>query len=91
MKGFRFYAESRETVAQLKARAERGERVPCFALHIEDPRWRYSPGGAGCAIEGVPGSVGFTSCSLDWLRTKCKRIPEGLARELHPELFTYLA
>lgn len=93
MKGVRFYAESRETVARLKERAANGEKVACFALDIEDVNgrsWRYNPGGAGLAIDGVFSSVCYTSCSLDWLRTKCKRIPESLARKLHPELISYL-
>ena len=37
MKGFRFYAESRDTVARLKERAAQGETVDCVALLIGLP------------------------------------------------------
>lgn len=90
MKGFRFYAESRDTVARLKERAENGEHVDCLALDISDDRWRYNPGAVSTAILNSPSSVGYNSVSLEYLAKKCKRIPESLARSLHPELFAYL-
>ena len=34
--------------------------------------------------------VASTSCSDGYLRLKCKRISESQAREIHPNLFTYL-
>jgi len=93
MKGFRFYAESRLTVAKLTARANAGERVECLALDISESdgrAWRYNPGAVSVALTGDPGSLGYGVVSLEYLAKRCKRIPEPLARRLHPELFVYL-
>jgi hypothetical protein len=92
MKGFRFYAESRDTVARLKERAAQGETVDCVALLIDDcdnggRNWRYNPQGFSTAIQDNPHSYSLNGCSVEWLATECKRIPETLARKLAPQLF----
>lgn len=92
MNGFRFYAESRDTVAQLRARAEQGETLDCVALLIGDcdnggRNWRYNPQGFSVAIQGNAFSYSLNGCSVEWLATECKRIPESLARDLAPQLF----
>jgi hypothetical protein len=35
-------------------------------------------------------AVCTTSCSPDYLRLNCRRIPEMMARKIHPALFTVL-
>lgn len=42
------------------------------------------------AIDGNHYSYCYGSASLDYIRQRCTRIPESLARQLSPELFTYL-
>jgi hypothetical protein len=43
------------------------------------------------AVYGHPDSAcAGTSASRDYLRTKCKRVSESKAREVHPNLFRYL-
>ena len=83
------------TAKRLKQKAAENPafRHECFALHTEEiagRSWRYNPGGAGLVLDGVPSSIAYTGCSLDWLAKRCVRIPESLARQLHPELFAYL-
>lgn len=43
------------------------------------------------AVYFTPNSdVCCSSCSIGYLRSNCKRIPEQLARKIHPKLFQYL-
>ena len=76
-----------------KAAADPSFRHECLGLHIENiggRSWRHNPGAACLTIEGVLNSVGYSGVSLDYLAKRCVRIPEALARQLHPELLAYL-
>jgi len=46
------------------------------------------------AVVSVRGTSNSPVCggsvSRDYLRSRCVRVPETLARQLHPELFAYL-
>jgi len=80
------------TVATLRRMAEEGQRVEVFALHREDG-WRRNPGGAALVFDvelGNWGAIEYTGCSLEWLRRRTVRIPEALARKLHPEIVAYM-
>jgi hypothetical protein len=82
------------TVARLRARADASERVECLAVNAAGGPRRGCPAleydAAALAIDGVPSSVCGCGVSADYLRARCTRIPEALARRLHPELFAYL-
>jgi hypothetical protein len=84
MKGIRFYQENgkRSVVAVLVPQSE-----------IE--REFFVSTGMHEALGGVfdrdNSPVATTSVSVDYLREKCKRISEKMAREIHPELFKHPA
>lgn len=91
------------TVAALRARAQSGEfegfftnRAPCVtAVELQSngrPAWNNDGtfGVVAAAIDGNHHSYGYCSASHDYLRKRCTRIPEDLARILSPELFRYL-
>jgi hypothetical protein len=43
------------------------------------------------AVYYTPNSpVATTGVSWEYIREKCKRIPESMAKEIHPELWNYL-
>lgn len=44
-----------------------------------------------CSVfEHADSVVTYSSASLDYIRERCKRIPEELARQIHPTLFRVL-
>lgn len=83
------------TRATLATYAERGLYVECLAVDLEG----FSDGTpcgrkfecAGALQAGNDQAVCGSSCSHDYLRDRCVRISEELARKLHPALFRYLA
>ena len=90
MKGYRFYEEfenkhkgiSAGTVVAVELETRRYYRDLCIPHHDI---------GAVAAVFDHPNSgCTFTAVSFDYLRTKCKRISEARAREIHPHLFDYL-
>lgn len=91
------------TVAALRERAESGEfkgyltnRAPCVtAVELQSnghPMWNNDGtfGVVAAAIDGNHHSYCYSSASPDYIRERCTRIPEDLARILSPELFAYL-
>lgn len=98
MKGFRFYAEmldhrrsksaskkhSAFTRATLAKGAANSLYCNCLALTPDLE-------GATVAVEmrNSPHIV-WGGASRDYLRTRCVRVSEALARRLHPALFNYL-
>lgn len=83
----------------VKALAERaGERGLCdvLALPLDEsglPLWHNRADFLDLittAIEGDDSSYGYASGTMEFIRTRCTRVPESLARELAPRLFRYL-
>jgi hypothetical protein len=67
--------------------------VECLAVDIESFVGRSGElmhECAGALQEGNDQAVCGSSCSRDYLRYRCVRISEGLARKLHPALLRYL-
>lgn len=100
MNGFRFYADLtgtnpalplRTPVRQLRLLGEAGQHVNCVALLIGDEHRNHD--GTQEALAGTfshPNSdVSLGSVRHDYLR-RCRRIPESIARKLHPRLFARL-
>lgn len=93
MKGIRFYADlvgmlpSRTTVKQLRERAKRGEHINCVALLLGDEHkcHDFSQEALVATFEHADSDTSFGAVSRDYLR-QCRRIPESLARALHPRL-----
>lgn len=88
------------TVARLKAKARattaKPYRCDLVAVPLDDygrPGWQgatQNMDAIATAIEGNPLSYCYGGVSREWLAKRCTRIPEDLARQLSPELFTYL-
>lgn len=83
------------TVAALTTRANLGYRADIVAIYLDE--WNrpiYSNAGylegATVAIEGNAFSYTTDGMSRDYMRKRCTRIPESLARKLSPQLFNYL-
>lgn len=84
------------TRAMLAEGAARDQRCNVVALYLDSkgrPFWQ--PGGdcadAVCPVFDVQNSpVETASVSRKYLRQRCVRVPEALARKLHPALFDYL-
>lgn len=87
-------------VKALNERAKQGFRCDLVAVYLAEngrPYWgRASGGDSDCmdsmttAIEGNPLSYCGAMVSRDYLRNRCTRIPENLARQLAPALFSRL-
>lgn len=91
MKGIRFYEEF-HNARKTKSCGN------VFAAFIENgPRFVTSGGKMQAMYDGLGGAYDYnnspvcsTSASLDYLRTRCKRISEKKAREVHPQMFARL-
>lgn len=79
------------TRATLRGYAEQKKYVECLAVstesYISDSQIMHECAGALMADNDQ--AVCGSSTSRDYLRKRCVRIPESLARELHPSLFRY--
>lgn len=76
----------------LESYADAGRYVECMAVSdesfISDGQVCYEC--AGALIADNDQAVCGSSTSRDYLRKRCVRISESLARKLHPALFRYL-
>ena len=93
MQGFRFYLEFPDPRAKKHSgRHHYGHSGNVVAIQPETLAQRMD--GKMDAIGAVhfhPDSqCANTSASLEYVQTRCKRIPERLARTIHPALFSYL-
>lgn len=104
MKGYRFFAEMPQdrksksasksfphfpfTVKALKDKAETGFRCCVTAVILDNSGNDVEM--IAAAIDGNHYSYGYTSGSRDYLRSRCVRIPESLARKLSPEIFAHI-
>lgn len=100
MKGYRFYAEMPPergsksaskryphqpfTRAAVRELAERGARLECLAV-LAGPRHDTLD-----ALAHEPGGIALVPATADFLRKRCVRIGEDVARKLDPSLFAYL-
>jgi hypothetical protein len=80
------------TVGGLRKWAAEGLRCDVVALFLEDDGRPVHNGsghleGLSVAIGGNPLSYAVGGMSRDYLRHRCTRIPESLARQLSPQLF----
>lgn len=76
-----------------KAAADPDFRHECLALDVTDDAgrsWRYSPNALCCVMDGNLEALCWSGVSLNFLRTRCVRIPESLARQIHPQLMRRL-
>jgi hypothetical protein len=84
------------TVAALQELTGRGLHNNCVAVVLDNfgnPMWQGSTDCMDCIgpIRGTSDSpVASTSVSRDYLRNRCVRISQQLARKLHPAMFAYL-
>src|SRR5258708_3110558 len=80
------------TRATLRSYAKQKKYVDCSAVSTDS----YISNGqiahecAGALMANNDQAVCGSSTSRDYLRKRCTRIPETLARDLHPALFRYL-
>lgn len=94
MKGIRFY---QEFDSKSKTRPT-GNCLAVLAGNITDAPGNgiFFSGKTACyeAIAGLfdhaDSAVAVTSVAVDYLREKCKRVPEAKARKIHPALFERL-
>lgn len=94
MKDVRFYLEFPTITAKRKSgRENKGHSGTVFAAFVDQTSYRSAGGYMQeglSSVSALPNSgVAGTSASRDYLR-QCKRIPERLARQIHPRLFERL-
>lgn len=97
MLGYRFYLESDSP--QQKRRDEHSGNVIAIMLYKNGRgRWevvRDQAGGELLSFHAVYFHADSAVCSgqvsWDYLRENCRRIPEAMAREIHPAMFTHIA
>ena len=97
MKGYRFYLEYPSKTEKNKATVKRpgNHEGNCIAVPLSNGGGLLYGGDWSIetfsAVYKEPNSDCCGSqASLGYLRERCKRIPERLAREIHPKLFSYL-
>ena len=94
MKGYKFYLEYPNKTEKHKGTVKNpgnhsGNVLAVFNdIFWGKDGWLYEAEGAVLFTSNSP--VGSTSVSPGYIEEKCKRIPERLAREIHPELFKVL-
>lgn len=94
MKGYTFYLEYPSRTEKNKGRAKPGKlgnHQGNVIAKMEVNNWFNFSHEAIVALYDTPNSfVCSGSVGMDYLHTRCKRISEKLAREIHPNLFLYL-
>ena len=81
----------RTTIKQLREAAERGERCNVIALMLGRvyQHHDYTQSALSATFAHADSDTSLGSVSLEYLRD-CRRVPESLARQLHPRLFARL-
>jgi|ERR1035437_6991370 hypothetical protein len=97
MNGFRFYLEYYSTAAKRKGTVKKPYRHSgnCIAMFTGAEHVMVSNGDIKSECIGAVyfhrnSAVCCCSASWDYLRENCRRIPESLARRIHPALFERL-
>lgn len=89
MKDIRFYLEFPSKAAKHRSGKENKRHAGnVYALYL-DSKGRGTDFGVGAVYSWPNSPVATTGGSREWLQ-RCKRIPEKLAREIHPRLFDLL-
>lgn len=96
MKDFRFYLEYDSPAAKRKGTVKNpGPHNGTVIAVMPENRWHGSKDvmfEAIGSVQNIPdGGVCGTSASRAYLSENCRRIPESLARQIHPTLFQALA
>lgn len=81
----------RTTIKQLRAHADAGGKLNVIALLLGDKHCcvDYSQEALSATFGHADSDTSLGSVSHEYLRD-CRRIPESLARDLHPRLFARL-
>ena len=87
MKGIRFYQEF-ENRSKTRPTGNVFAGFVCNGLRSQNGQVMLD--GLGAMYESPNSPVASTAASQDYLRTKCKRVPEAKARLIHPRLFERL-
>ena len=99
MKGYRFYLEYPSLKEKRKGTVKNpgNHEGNALALIIDTARVMYQHekpiivhDAIGSLLFTPDSPVCSTSITDEYLTERCKRIPESLAREIHPKLFNYL-
>lgn len=102
MKGWRFYLEYPNKKEKRKGRAEQtalgNHEGNIVAIMLrEDGCFDYQITATGTTFSAVSAlffcansAVCFSSVGEEYLRSRCKRVSEQIARQIHPALFEYL-
>lgn len=98
MNGYRFFADLPGTaslpalgpkpVSQLKFFGETGQHVNCIALVVND-NGRTTSRAMGATHTEPNSDTAFDRVAAEYIG-RCVRIPETIARKLHPKLFERL-
>ncbi len=88
MKGIRFYEEFSNKRKGVSA-------GNCVAVLLDErgrPLWSdvRMVDAIAAVFDGPNSGVTLTTVDMQWLRNHCKRVPEGRARFVHPNLFALL-
>ena len=98
MKNYRFYLEYATPAEKRKGTVKNpgNHSGTVLALLLDDNNRPFYQGQSlnmDCisSVQAIPNSgVCFSGCSRGYLAENCRRIPERLARQIHPALFTHL-
>lgn len=95
MKGVRFFLEyDSKTEKNKGTRKKPGKHNGNVLAVYHETGYQGSTGwtyeGTGAVNYHPNSAVGTTGVTPDYLRDKCKRISEKMAREIHPQLFNWL-
>ena len=95
MKGVRFYLEYETSTKKRKATVRNpGEHKGTVVAtllgteHLDAYQWVIEC--IGSLFDEPNSQVCGSNVGIFYIRDMCKRIPESLAREIHPKLFEYL-
>jgi hypothetical protein len=91
MKDVRFYLEFPTATAKKRSGKDHKRNDGNVFAAFLTPRGSLQGDGVGAVLYEPNSCVAYTGVNIrDWLHVKCKRIPEKLARAIHPRLFETL-
>lgn len=91
MKDVRFYLEFPDRKTKKRSgREHKGHSGTVAALFVYEGMDRMQPEGLAALFSRPDSPVASTGFSWEYLYEKGKRIPEALARKIHPKLFERL-
>lgn len=92
MKGYRFYLEYETPADKRRGTVKRpGPHTGnVVAVDLETPAWPGRVLALSSIFSYADSQVCWGEVSWDYLQANCRRIPEALARAIHPALFERL-